>query len=239
MRFLTLEGPDGHPFEVDVTDGGFGGYAMGGWGEAEIAGVVRMLPEDAICVDVGANWGVWTRMLSASAARGFVHAFEPSPATFQLLQRNCRSNRNVECIQAALGSQPGTVSFSDESVAANLRRIEPSGLPRSSIARCDSLVSFLSARNLGRLDFLKVDVEGFEAEVIMPGLEMLRVRKTLICFEYIKAFDGRSTKHPASRLFDDLPMAGYQIYRLDSTGRHWPLHDGRGTSSNYLAIYSE
>jgi FkbM family methyltransferase len=237
MRLLTLEGPDRLPFDVDVTDGGFGGYAMTGWDQDEIGGVVRMLPEDAVCIDVGGNWGVWARMLSAWSIRGFVYSFEPSPSTFRLLARNCQGHANIECVQMALGSRKGTVGFSNECVGGGLRRIEPDVNSSSATVHCDSLASWIAARNLRRLDFLKVDVEGFEADVIVPSLPALREFRTTLCFEYIAEHDGRSHFMPTSRLFEVLPGAGYRLYRLDSLGHHWSLGDHRGTSSNYLALY--
>lgn len=59
------------------------------------------------CIDLGANVGSFTQRLAATGAQ--VHAYEPDPVTFALLQANVGHLHNVTLHQKAVGAQSGTV----------------------------------------------------------------------------------------------------------------------------------
>ena len=62
-----------------------------------------------VCVDLGANLGVYTRLMAESA--GKVYAFEPDPWTAARLRENLADLSNVEVIEAAAGAADGTVAL--------------------------------------------------------------------------------------------------------------------------------
>ena len=124
----------------------------------------------SVVLDIGANIGC-TALLFAQRARRVI-AFEPSPSTFDLLRRNVKRAAvgNVELRNHALGSR---AERSQLTFAANNRAggFVSAGTATSaghvtepiSIVRLDDLAEALA---LDRLDFVKIDVEGFEQSVL-------------------------------------------------------------------------
>jgi hypothetical protein len=71
--------------------------------------VRRLLPEDGVFLDIGANQGELTLIAARKAPRGRVYAFEPVPIWFELLSENVRLNSftNVELVNLALSDREG------------------------------------------------------------------------------------------------------------------------------------
>lgn len=135
------------------------------------------LPERALVFDVGAHLGDRTRAFSALGAR--VVALEPQPRLFQWLQRLVGSRPGVLLRSEAVGRHAGdatlavsrrtpTVSTLSSFWLTGLGRQNPSfggvAWEDSIVVRVVTLDQLIAEH--GRPDFCKVDVEGFEAEVI-------------------------------------------------------------------------
>ncbi|MBI5239853.1 MAG: FkbM family methyltransferase [Elusimicrobia bacterium] len=130
------------------------------------------IPAGATVVDAGAHIGVFTLMAARRVGpSGRVFAFEPSPGSRKILERNVRCNGLswVSVIPAALADAPGTASFyaADASaanpVADSLDPVpgrEPVSVP---VLRLDDA---LAREGVSRVDLLKVDVEGAELKLI-------------------------------------------------------------------------
>jgi FkbM family methyltransferase len=147
-----------------------------------------------VVFDVGANIGLHTLMMSKMVGfQGKVYAFEPNPQTASLLKETCRVNRlsNVEIIEAAI---------SDKDKKANLLYVFPSDadacletdgayyfgehrpLLRSVPVEALSLDSFVKQRKISRTDFIKIDVQGAERNVISGMHEVTsNLRPVFIC----------------------------------------------------------
>jgi FkbM family methyltransferase len=141
-------------------------------GEFEhMAFVMHLLrPGDTFC-DVGANIGAFT-VLAAGVAGAKVVAFEPSPETFEMLQTNVRLNNlasRVRTVKDIVGRQTGTAQFSSGLGTEN--HVAQSG-ERNSIAVPVVTLDQELAQTPATL--LKVDVEGFEAEVFAGARKTLR-----------------------------------------------------------------
>jgi FkbM family methyltransferase len=142
------------------------------------------LPRDGVALDIGANIGLTTVALSRQA--GEVVALEPSPANFACLERNLRHNdaSNVRARQLAAGTGPGTISFHESAYGAGSSQVDERhmalaetatiGVPVTSVDR------LVEEEALSRLDFVKIDVEGFEIDVLR-GMEntIRRLRPTV------------------------------------------------------------
>jgi FkbM family methyltransferase len=114
-------------------------------------------------VDVGANVGLYTLLLARLAgASGRVIAFEPEPDLFAVLQRNCWANRasTVTAINSALGEESGRVRFHRSAFNSGDNRLGGFGWTSEAVevevARLDEALHDL------RVDFLKMDVQGYE-----------------------------------------------------------------------------
>jgi FkbM family methyltransferase len=142
---------------------------LGAYEREETALLLRHLRPGMTVVDVGANVGYYSL---AAAARvgptGRVIAVEPSPYAADRLERTIRDNRlsQVRVERHALGSRPGEFPLyqplPDNHTPSLLG--EP-GRPAVSVS-VRTLDACLQAWQVDRVDLLKVDVEGYEFEVL-------------------------------------------------------------------------
>jgi FkbM family methyltransferase len=159
--------------------------------EPDNIAILKLLcDEDSRVLDVGANIGMTALAFSQICPRGQIAAIEPVPRTFRYLQQNVTKAgaRNLKIFNFALGSSAGTVlmqghpsNFACSFVADNYTI--PAGDHFSyevPVRRLDDTFSELS---LDRLDFLKVDVEGFELEVFAGAKEVLNTYKPIVFLE--------------------------------------------------------
>jgi FkbM family methyltransferase len=237
-RYPYLEGPDGLPFLVDAGDSASGNYVIGGWGEEEVQAVMEGLPDDSVAVDVGAHWGVWSRFFCHRFRNGHVWAFEPCRDSFDVLARNCSAHENVTCVCSAVGRETGEVTMSDWSVGSNYRRIVHSGASAGNVVPSVSFVEWIRSSCSSRLDLIKVDVEGYEVDVLCPAITYLSELRTRVVFEYVPELARQSRPNGAIEVFETLHRAGYRTFRLDRAGRWRPgaWMSSANWTDNYMAL---
>jgi len=130
-----------------------------------------------IVFDVGAHCGIYT--LFARTRAKMLYAFEPNPETFRFLNQNTAGCQNVKSCNIALAEKSEILQFHDADLSMNCSTIKSqSGVKDSGylvIARClDDLLDFYE---LERVDFVKIDAEGSELEILKGGEKSLRSQK--------------------------------------------------------------
>jgi FkbM family methyltransferase len=182
-------------------------------------------------LDIGANIGAHTlRLGKLVAPDGRVLAFEPTDYAFQKLLRNVKLNphisRNICCFQYFLTTDsdldvPESIYSSWPLIDGRDLHPVHRGEPKStSGARCAPLDKLLVDVSINKVDLLKLDVDGFECDVLAGATTMLRRDTPILITElapYIHAERGKS--------FDDfvemLQSFGYSFYD-QHTGRPLP-----------------
>ncbi|MBA2435798.1 MAG: FkbM family methyltransferase [Chthoniobacterales bacterium] len=139
----------------------------------------RFLPPCSVVADVGANLGFFTLAL---AGAGFeeVHAFEPTPDTCERLRANVRRNagfaKRVVVVDHAVGAIDGDVIIVVQAGSPGQNRIACAAddVPanRRLVRRQVRLDTYFASSS--KPAFLKVDVEGFETEVLRGATRLLR-----------------------------------------------------------------
>jgi FkbM family methyltransferase len=124
---------------------------------------------DPRILDCGGNIGLATIFLKRVHPRARVTVFEPDPANFSLLRRNLDAARldGVEAVQAALAGAAGELDFARETGDAegvNAALAAPSAAGAGDLLKVRALT--LSSFVDGEIDFLKMDIEGAEEEVL-------------------------------------------------------------------------
>jgi len=158
-------------------------HRFGCMGSQEMAFLRAVVKPGMAVVDVGANQGLYTLLLSdLVGASGSVVAFEPDRELFENLLQNCEANhaRNVRAYQTAIGSLCGEATLSRSLLNAGDNRFAPGHRPdesKSISVKVMSLDKILEGRPV---DFIKIDVQGWELEVFR-GME-----QTLACNPHVK-----------------------------------------------------
>jgi FkbM family methyltransferase len=151
-----------------------------------------------VALDVGGCWGetaLW--MAHEVGAAGHVHCFEPSPQNLGLLAQNLERNAalvpRITVHTAPLAAEPGQAVWMDDVTAAGATTHSGADAPggRSTVPAVTDTVDALVARGaIARVDFLKLDVEGAELEVLRGTAETLRrYRPRLALAAYHRADD--------------------------------------------------
>ena len=166
----------------------------------------RRINSGGVMLDVGANIG--NHALYLADIFDEVHCFEPSPKVADRLEENVGLNhaRNIQIHRLGLGSSVGTVPFStDENLAlGKFLHGESKGAELLPVTTGDK---WIADAGLQRFDYIKIDVEGFEDEVLLGLRETIRRFRPLVSFEY----SGQSNDRPLFEAIRSV-LAGYEIY---------------------------
>ena len=170
-----------HGVELDLVD-------------SVLGGIRPFVKDDAVCLDVGANIGLYTLALAALAPKGSVWGFEPAPATFGFLSKNIEINglAHAHSVHAAVGDITGTVEFQDipfftaGSFAVTGEPFLTTEVLGSLCIKTPSITidQFMADQGLERLDFVKVDVEGGELSVLDGAKQTLATHRPLVVLEF-------------------------------------------------------
>jgi FkbM family methyltransferase len=180
----------------------------------------RVLAGDRVIVDVGANIGSFSLYASARAPRSRVVALEPFPQTMTRLRRHVEQNglaHRIACRPWALAAESGVrrMDVSDAALPSQSRAIlarDAGAVAHAVEVEALTLGELMRREGLAHVDFLKMDIEGAEHEVLMgTPAEVLR-RVGRIGLEY----------HPngsRAALFRHLERAGFGLTHDARVGR--------------------
>lgn len=148
-------------------------------------------------VDIGAGLGEFAVWVARRHPKSIVYAFEPLPESFALLVENIRLNglSNVRAIQKSIFAAAGMVTLRAPSGLAGQHRssaAEPTPGSGAIEAEAITLERALEDLQIGTCDFLKIDCEGAEYEILFsaPAATLERVRH--IAMEYHEGVTERS-----------------------------------------------
>jgi FkbM family methyltransferase len=200
------------------------------WFQYETERLREYLRQDAVVVDVGANLG-FTALLFAKLVGpgGKIYAFEPSPAMYAKLLQVVEKNQlsNVRCFNLGCGTarKRETLLVPASSGNATIRRdgVRLAGICREISIEIDTLDHVILPL-APRVDFLKIDTEGFEDQVL-AGAEQLIARDRPIVYIELSLEYGESS----ARAIAWLRERGYTFDRdPDLTSAH--------NGDNFLAL---
>jgi FkbM family methyltransferase len=141
-----------------------------------------------VVVDVGASRGDWTDAILRLSRPSVVYAFEPNPTVFKALEGRL-AGRNVRCVQAAVGATDGnaTLHVEAQSELSSIHRLSARGRGLHGIEGCPTQsVSVPMVRldtalsEVDEVSLLKLDVQGYESEVVAGAKRVLQRTDCLI-----------------------------------------------------------
>jgi FkbM family methyltransferase len=220
-------------------------YVCGSFEPNEFAFLDEILKPGMVFVDAGANDGYYTLFAASKVGpAGRVVAIEPSSRERVNLRRNMQRNNfeNIWIVTEALGAASGEADLRlahdkhsghntlgrfahDDVTAARPERV--------TVETLDAITTRLA---LPRIDFIKIDVEGAEANVIAGGSATLKAMQPIMLME-LSDRALRAQGHSAEELLATLRESfGYQILSFsEKTGRVEVCAEGVPLSSNIVA----
>ena len=127
-----------------------------------------------MAVDVGAHVGLWSMMMRHDFKA--ILAFEPMAEHIACYKKNLEGRSNVTLHEIALGAEAGEAKMSPTAANSGNAHINPRGRRKVEVKRLDDF-------NFNHLDFLKIDVEGFELDVLRGGEKTIRHFKPVCIVE--------------------------------------------------------
>ena len=118
------------------------------------------LPDTSVIVDCGANIGLSSLFFARKYPKATILAIEPEPQTYALMVRNTQHLPNIRPIHGAVWPRPASLSIIDPTRSwASMRVSESGGAGTSGI---EAVVLRDVVAEFGKIDILKVDIEGSE-----------------------------------------------------------------------------
>ena len=167
-------------------------YYFGIYEAGTISVLRRFLNEGDIFFDVGANIGSISCVASHFVGEnGYVYAFEPHPETYKILEHNIFINKqkNVSALNVALGAEISTAWIYDKPNigrgAASLIRPENASEKSRRQVYVTTIDTLIETKQLPVPAVIKIDVEGFELQVLRGAEKLLRsAQAPMLCVEY-------------------------------------------------------
>jgi FkbM family methyltransferase len=163
-----------------------------GWDPWQDIRILLKEVETPVLFDVGAHTGETLVELARHFPRAVIHAFEPDPESFSLLQQAARQIPRARVYQLAMGDQPQTAkllqnrtSMTNSILAAVPERkgeqrpdlYQNVGAVSVTVATLDQ---FCQAQNIDRIDLLKTDCQGFDLRVLKGAAGLLSKRQVRV-----------------------------------------------------------
>lgn len=184
------------------------------WFEDEIDFIRHFIRSGMRVVDIGANYGLYTLTIANIIGdSGKLWAFEPTKTTAECLKKSIAANNfnNIKLIELGLSNRIGKAKFytSQNSELNSLSKDANSNL-NNKVEEISLLTLDHSMHKYGwsNIDFIKLDAEGEEINILKKGKKALSSLSPLIMFELKH---GNSINLPLVTRFKNM---GYECYRL-------------------------
>jgi FkbM family methyltransferase len=133
----------------------------------------QLLRSDSTFVDIGANTGFYTLFAARfiTGPEGRILAFEPNPVMFERFRLNISFNAmesRVEALPIGLADREGEFELSYDPRQLGGASMAGGGGPIHVRVPCRPLLDVLREKEVSRVSVLKIDVEGFEADILNP-----------------------------------------------------------------------
>jgi FkbM family methyltransferase len=212
------------------------------WEPHLVSFMTHFLKEGNICVDVVACFGWHTlHMSQLVGSTGTVYAFEPQTGNYNLLQKNITDNKikhtalnNINTIKSALGHKkmtscicsaynPGEENWGDGFVSPSMESVDIN--KEEYIGRIGQKISLKLNKEIidcttmdsiifgGPIDFIKIDVQGFEKMVLDGGVETIKRDRPVMVIE-VENPCLHQFGYSSRELFNTIRNMGYYIFLL-------------------------
>jgi FkbM family methyltransferase len=209
-------------------------YVRADYEPSTIAGLGRFLRPGMVCMDIGANAGLFTlHMATRVGDAGKVYAFEPTATTFQWLQRNIALNglRNVVAENVAVAEQAGTVDLyigpPNLCVYNSIAPVVHPGATDGQFLRVGvpaiSIDDYCATHGVCRVDCVKIDVEGAESQVLVGMRRVLEKNGPIVLLIEASLTTSAACGASVQTMAEWLVAMGFELFLIAAQGYLRPL----------------
>lgn len=178
--------------------------------------LLTLMDQEAIAFDVGFNNGDSTREMLKVRPKAHVTAFDPSRFAKKSYEIDYATDRRVIFENVGLSTQSGELEFHDYENMCNslaLRKEMPGQTPTTYKVSITTLDAYTQERSISSINFMKIDAEGFDLNVLEGGRNLLANQGVdIFMFEFASGWSAsKRYLWEACEFFEALP---YKLYRL-------------------------
>lgn len=180
-----------------------------------IMNLLKKTMKGKIFFDIGANIGSYSILVSENE-NCKVYAFEPHPITFKYLEENIKINArtNVNLVNLALSNKKGEIDFSNNPGSAENSAVHIKDIKNTIKVKTTTLDTFCEEHNIFP-NIIKIDVEGFEKEVIEGAQNILKNVELLIIEINNKSLSRFGNPEPIYSILKKSDLEGPVFYNHD------------------------
>ena len=176
--------------------------------------LAKYIKKGDVVIEAGANLGSETLLMSKLVGNGMVYGFEPNPYTFERLSINVAINSltNVKVFDVAMGESDGNISFNIYpkgfcNPGMSSKYMETSITQKITVVQ-KTLDSFIKEQNINKVDFLKMDIQGAEMDLLIGAAETIKKNKPTIFLEALALYNDTKA------LYRKFKEYGYNVYLI-------------------------
>jgi FkbM family methyltransferase len=137
--------------------------------------------------DIGSYTGVYALVAAKSNRKSQIKAFEPNPDLFSALEKNLKLNRvgNVKAEQMALDKEPGEAYlYLNHDIHTSIGSlVQSSSAGKKILVNKTTLDIYCENNSINRIDLMKIDVEGYETNILQGGMSIIMKSNPIILME--------------------------------------------------------
>lgn len=212
----TVKCPTIFGFDLNVNkNGGNELYKLGFYEIGTLNVFKKILDENSVFIDVGASLGLMTVYAAKNCGVKTILSFEPEQERFNILKSNIELNHihNVTIFPFGLGMKEETVKLFTGSFSPSI--VDSEGKDNLyEIIHIKKLDDILISSQIQKVDFIKVDIEGYELEALTGCSQLLSSdNPPALCVEYVSKLQKRNND-----LYDFIKQVNkYRIFQLTGT----------------------
>jgi len=193
-------------------------YHLGFYEPATVHFIQNCLQPGQTFIDVGSSIGIMTFTSALCiGTKGKVFAFEPNPQRFENLLDGIRINgfSNIKAVNLGLGKEEADMKLYHDLYSPSMVKTDAS--EKYNIVKVVRFVDFAKDNQIEKIDFVKIDVEGFEDQVVEGMMDfILSTNPPILCIEYLASEHG----HKDHNFIDVLTETGqYKMFQFQKTSR--------------------
>jgi len=214
-----------------------GALALGVYEKPETKFFLKALLPGITFLDIGANIGYYTALaLAHIGPAGRVISVEPDPETFEYLQRTIAANGadRATALNQAFADAPGVLKLYRNSSNRGDNRLYANDLADNfvevQVGRADEA---LAALNVGQVDLIKIDVQGYEGQVLAGLEQTIRNSRPLTILSEFWPWGLTEAGSDPFEILARLQALGLELHELTTDASTVPLNDHAGFIARY------